>query len=341
MFVQALATVYHYTENTTVLNRMINVTEAIYNYFYVSGGVQYAQTHTFNHVVKTYNGDNSDENKTAWDIGTMQQALLINYLHTSNSSYLEAVKLSEKFLLTLDNYLLNNLGTRMAQWNSTHMWLLDQFKHSVIWYASSTPKAAITIYNLNESSVYHKDEYRQNAYKTYYALSVHHRISYLKERFGMPEGVRLDNPEINIFGNEVYVWFNYSTPLLKFYRMFPTSEWQTGTFDTLTEFLNKFGTDLSIVHATSTILNAGWNSFTAWVADVGKTLIQVNASLHLDNVNFTVITFDYGNGTQISLYWLQATNEYWVEDTTMTVTSDTTIWIYCLEAGEWSHNYGS
>jgi len=91
-----------------------------------------------------------------------------------------------------------------------------------------------------------------------------------------------------------------------------------------------------------TELNVGWNSFYAWSEDVGHSLADVNASLHVDSINFTVITFEYPNGTQISLYWLQATDEYWVEDETKTVENTfTVIWIYCKEAGEWNHIYGS
>jgi len=90
-----------------------------------------------------------------------------------------------------------------------------------------------------------------------------------------------------------------------------------------------------------TSLDVGRNNFTAWTADVGHTLLDVNASLHVDNINFTMITFEYPNGTQISLVWVQTTDEYYVENSTMTVTSDTIIWIYCEEAGEWYHIYGS
>lgn len=93
--------------------------------------------------------------------------------------------------------------------------------------------------------------------------------------------------------------------------------------------------------ASFSSLNVGWNDVTVWNVDVGHTLLDVNVSLHIDNINFTVITFHYPNGTEISLIWIQTTDEYYVENSTMTVTSDTTIWIYCKEAGEWYHNYGS
>jgi len=90
-----------------------------------------------------------------------------------------------------------------------------------------------------------------------------------------------------------------------------------------------------------TSLEVGWNSITVFDIDYGRTLVNINASLHLDSINFTVVTFHYSNGTEISLVWIQTTDEYYVENATMTVTSDTTIWIYCKEAGEWHHTYGS
>jgi len=102
-----------------------------------------------------------------------------------------------------------------------------------------------------------------------------------------------------------------------------------------------YSTDVEYFTVGVTMLNVGWNNFTAWNVDVGHTLLDVNASLHIDNINFTTITFSYPNGTQISLYWEQSTNTYWVENSVMTVTSDSEICIYCKEAGEWYHNYGS
>ena len=88
-------------------------------------------------------------------------------------------------------------------------------------------------------------------------------------------------------------------------------------------------------------LHAGWNSFEPWAADLGHTLSAVNSSLQWDSINFTMITFAYSNGTQVSLVWIQATNTYFVEDPNKTVTLTCTIWIYCKEAGVWLHTYES
>jgi hypothetical protein len=83
-----------------------------------------------------------------------------------------------------------------------------------------------------------------------------------------------------------------------------------------------------------TALAVGWNNFTAWGEDVGKTLGQVNASLNLDTINWTVIVVDYGNGTQWALVYGTEYNYEYV----IVATSDT-LYIYCNVAGSWWHTY--
>jgi len=142
------------------------------------------------------------------------------------------------------------------------------------------------------------------------------------------------NGTLSFTGNPTEDWSNF-TRELPFQEI--TIAWYIEANDTLDNWGNTSLQYLDITLYTS--LAVGWNNFTAWNVDVGHTLMDVNASLHLDNINFTVITFEYTNGTQISLVWVQSTNEYFVENDTMTVTSTVTIWIYCKEAGEWFHNY--
>jgi len=88
----------------------------------------------------------------------------------------------------------------------------------------------------------------------------------------------------------------------------------------------------------STELSIGWNNFTAWSVDVGHTLAEVNASLHIDNINWTVISLEYSNGSRAVLVWEQDTNEYIGQESAV-VESGCTFYIYCKEAGEWYHNY--
>jgi len=147
-------------------------------------------------------------------------------------------------------------------------------------------------------------------------------------------GIMQLNGTLSFTGNPTEDWSNF-TRELPFQEI--TIAWYIEANDTLDNWGNTSLQYLDITLYTS--LAVGWNNFTAWNVDVGHTLMDVNASLHLDNINFTVITFEYTNGTQISLVWVQSTNEYFVENDTMTVTSTVTIWIYCKEAGEWFHNY--
>jgi len=89
--------------------------------------------------------------------------------------------------------------------------------------------------------------------------------------------------------------------------------------------------------ASFTPLYTGWNNFAAWSVDVGHTLADVNASLWLDNINWTVIEIEYANGTRVSLVYDDG--EYIGVEMAAVNSTDDEFWIYCLEAGEWYHTY--
>lgn len=90
-------------------------------------------------------------------------------------------------------------------------------------------------------------------------------------------------------------------------------------------------TDLTFL----TTLTQGWNSLTATGLDVSKTLGEMNASLNLDGISWTVITVDYLNGTQ----WSMIFNTSYNSD--KLITSGSTLWVYCTDvAAAWNHEYG-
>lgn len=86
-------------------------------------------------------------------------------------------------------------------------------------------------------------------------------------------------------------------------------------------------------------LTEGWNQLTCWGEDVGHTLGEVNASLFLDDVNWVVIIIDYQNGTMWELIWDQVEDEYYGDPAHFVNSSSDILAIYCLEVGEWNHDY--
>jgi hypothetical protein len=84
----------------------------------------------------------------------------------------------------------------------------------------------------------------------------------------------------------------------------------------------------------STNLNVGWNNCTAWGEDVGRTLGEMNASLNFEGISWSVITVDYGNGTQWSLIYGTSYNS----EKLIASTSDI-LYIYCNVADQWWHIY--
>ena len=103
--------------------------------------------------------------------------------------------------------------------------------------------------------------------------------------------------------------------------------WETGTSNPRTLKYDFFT-------LASTGLTTGWNDFYAWSVDVGHTLGEVNASIWVDSVEFSVFTLEFANGTQVS-FWRDSIANASVEVEAVT----DTFWVYCTVAGEWKHSY--
>ena len=83
-----------------------------------------------------------------------------------------------------------------------------------------------------------------------------------------------------------------------------------------------------------TPLVIGWNQLATAMIDVGRTLGEINSSLYIDNINWTMITIDYLNGTQWSMQYGTSYNA------NCTVTTSSKMWIYCLDVtATWTHTY--
>jgi hypothetical protein len=84
----------------------------------------------------------------------------------------------------------------------------------------------------------------------------------------------------------------------------------------------------------TTDLTVGWNDFAPLDRDVGHALAEVNASLTLDGIDWSVIVIDYNNGTQWSLVYGTSYNSE-----KLVTSIDNTFDIYCNVAGTWTHTY--
>jgi hypothetical protein len=81
-------------------------------------------------------------------------------------------------------------------------------------------------------------------------------------------------------------------------------------------------------------LSVGWNNVTLFEIDVDKTLGRVNESLNSESINWSVLTVDYGNGTQWSLVYGTHFNSEKLIASTSNV-----LYIYCNAVGTWGHDY--
>jgi len=136
------------------------------------------------------------------------------------------------------------------------------------------------------------------------------------------------------FNGEKKAWSNFTRQLPDQYSI--TIAWYIACSNIYGNYGNTSVQYLQVISYTE--LSVGWNNFTAWNVDIGKTLSQVNMSLALDNINWTTISLEYPNGSRAVLVWEQDTNEYIGQEDAV-VESGCTFYIYCMEAGEWYHNY--
>ncbi|MCK5614456.1 hypothetical protein KAR91_71995, partial [Candidatus Pacearchaeota archaeon] len=109
------------------------------------------------------------------------------------------------------------------------------------------------------------------------------------------------------------------------------------TINTFTDLYNEFGNSFTGEEAgvtAPTILSTGWNNFAPRAADVGKTLGQVNTSLNVDSINWTVVVLEFANGTEVSFIY-----EYSWNAAVLVESESDYLWVWCHEAGSWYHNY--
>jgi len=96
---------------------------------------------------------------------------------------------------------------------------------------------------------------------------------------------------------------------------------------------NAAGTEVQYLYI-NTQLYVGWNVIHPWNEDVNQTLGNVNASLNLDLINWTVIVLQYTNGTRYAFVYGYSYNA----EIQVTSINDT-FYIYCSEEGKWNHSY--
>jgi len=312
--------VYAYCGNNSIRDRIKDMAWAGAQYFYF----QYGEDYCFAYRIDSETG-NILMNYPVHGFGFIDEALITAYLLFKNSTWLDRVIDDFTYLAVQENSPL--LTNDLIQHTVYPQMYYDE---SNDYWNAPAKRVALLLYCLDTSETRLNTTFYETYEKLYGATAFIHKKSH-----GWVQ-------RVNITSFEPYT---SDTPLMSMsvaFRNFHTVNVTVSNLEELYgEFGNPFTGEVGSIEVPVTILAVGWNDVTPKTEDIGKTLCQVNASLHVDSINFTVITFEYPNGTQISLYWLQATDEYWVENTTMTVTADTTIWIYCKEAGEWNHSYGS
>jgi len=110
-----------------------------------------------------------------------------------------------------------------------------------------------------------------------------------------------------------------------------TIAYQTGVGGTSSGAFHIYMLNIQI---NGTVLTAGWNEMSAVAQDVGHNLSELNSSLYINNINWTMLTVDYLNGTQWSMQYGTSYNA------NCTVTAGSELWIYCLDVtATWTHTY--
>jgi len=113
------------------------------------------------------------------------------------------------------------------------------------------------------------------------------------------------------------------------------SSYQTGSAGVGVGYQVSKSTGYYLVYVlpSQSALSAGWNTVLPWYNDYESTLGEVNASLNLDNIDWTFIDLEYPNFTRYVFVYSFSYNA------DIIVVADSTFRIYCNTANIWYHEY--
>jgi hypothetical protein len=113
------------------------------------------------------------------------------------------------------------------------------------------------------------------------------------------------------------------------------SSYQTGSAGVGVGYQVRKSTGYYLVYVlpSQSALSAGWNTVLPWYNDYESTLGEVNASLNLDNIDWTFIDLEYPNFTRYVFVYSFSYNA------DIIVVADSTFRIYCNTANIWYHEY--
>jgi len=310
--------VYAYCGNNSIRDRIEDMAWAGAQYFYT----QYVEDYCFAYQIDSETG-NIIKSYPVHGFGFIDEALITAYLLFKNSTWLDRV---------IDDF------TYLAVQENSPLLTNDLIQHSVypqMYYDESNDywnapakRVALLLYCLDTSGTRLNATFYETYEKLYGATAFIHKKSH-----GWVQ-------RVNITSFEPYT---STTPLMSMSTAFRNFHTVNVTVSNLAQLYGEFGNpftgEVGSIEVPATILVVGWNNFDAWSVDVGHTLADVNVSLWLDNVNFTVIVIEYANGTRVGLVYDQDTGEYIGNEAAVVESTNDKFWIYCLEVGEWYHTY--
>jgi len=273
--------------------------------------------------------------ETTHDTGIMKNAFQTsNYTNWCNAFvgylYDENTVVNETFTLT--NVYLHIWWSNTAPQNNTRFYVSKQDSGLLL--------AGIGQYMSVNSST---------AVATYNFTFGYHDIYYLTViRWDITDMTFIDN-DVNLFAL-VYCMYDSgtgfpsinsaATPYLLSFMIFnlPTDNvllYMDSDKDGISDYMELFYYyTCPFAGVTPTDLSVGWNNFAPFGVDVGHTLGEVNESLNIDGISWTVCILEYTNGTRYVFVYGYSYN------VNVQVTStDDRFYIYCTIADTWYHQY--
>ena len=239
-----------------------------------------------------------------------------------------------------NGYLMHFMGHPL-QWNSTQLENLNDFLNYThgkkdVWYA---PVEYIYQYRylcqfttkweikLPPNATIIGSKWISDQKVTFYVYWEHQRPLSCAEFYWNASGAWELNGTIEWTEDVVEAWTNFT-------RTIPSDVERVGWYVTCKDIFGVWGNTSLQILEFYTSLNVGWNNFTAWSVDVGKTLEEICANIQGEagvdariviKYNGTEYRYDYGYSANATVKILSTNDE---------------LRIYCLSSGKWYHNYG-
>jgi parallel beta-helix repeat protein len=238
MHLLAASTVYAFTENNTVKDRIKTVADSAIKHLWtetVDGN------HEWIYYVNPDTGAKS-ANLSVHGFGALDEAMLHAYLIWDNQTYLDYARTDYLTLAYDGHILINDLICHAVRWNNTDYYIDATYHYdSDMYWNTPSVRAGYIFYAINATRLYHNATFLDTYEKLYLAQN-----AYQKREYGLVQGVLASNFTLvpTDYGN---YFSRYDNPasLALILRCFAPSDIETITVNEINDIYKSIGSPLT------------------------------------------------------------------------------------------------